>query len=81
MIQSIQIPDQQCFLVTTHIKSLYTNVSLEGGLQAAEVFLNQRINYIVDLIEIFYHIYFFSVLFLISTTWCQSCAHGGKNAP
>lgn len=63
MIQSIQIPDEQCFLVTTHNKSLYTNVCLEGGLEAAEVFLNQRINCVVDLIEIFLFHLFFSVWF------------------
>lgn len=58
MIQSIQLPNKQCFLVTMDIEFLYTNVPLEGGLQAAEFFLNQRADCIpstqsiVDLIEI-----------------------------
>jgi len=57
-IQSIQLSDEHCFLVTMDIESLYTSVPFEGGLKAFEFFLNQRsnctpsISCIVDLIEI-----------------------------
>lgn len=58
MIQTIQLNNDHCFLVTMDIESLYTNVPFEGGLQAAEFFLNLRSDCtpstrcIVDLIEI-----------------------------
>lgn len=58
MIQTIEIQEEQCYLVTMDIESLYTNVPFEGGLKATEFFLNQRSDStprtqcIVDLIEI-----------------------------
>lgn len=42
MIKTIQLKDDHCFFVTRDIESLYTNVPFEGGLQAAEFFLNLR---------------------------------------
>lgn len=41
-INSSEISEDECFLVTMDIESLYTNVPSEGGLQAAEYFLNQH---------------------------------------
>ncbi|KAL7393196.1 hypothetical protein ABVT39_007680 [Epinephelus coioides] len=41
-VQSIQMSNEQQYLVTMDIESLYTNVPFEGGLRAAEFFLEKR---------------------------------------